>query len=120
MPLDKHDRKQFLLALVEYARESNSFNPHFLARDMLGRLGIDRLTFNILIHSLGHQYCYPVGPLDGEDRFAINLAACLALSDDFERGDVESKRHRQTIVVAFISAVLGALLGVVFTLWLHG
>jgi hypothetical protein len=110
------DRKAFLVALLDYAEESKTFNPHFRLEEMLSRLGIDEGTFNILRYSLGEQYCYLAGIHDGEPRYAINLSGCLALKDDFDHKDRERQQHNQSIRLAVLTAILGAVVGSALTL----
>jgi hypothetical protein len=112
------DRKAFLLALVEYAAESQTFNPHFHAKEMLERLGIDEGAFNILLHSLGPQYCYLVDIHNDDARYAINLAECLKLKDDFEHADIAASRHSQSIRLSVLTAILGAILGYALGRWI--
>lgn len=111
------DRRSFLFALVAYARESQTFNPHFHLREMLNRLGIDEKTFNILLHSLGPRYCHLVDVHNDDARYAINLADCLALKDQYENADVEASRHSQSNRLAVLTAVLGAIVGYALGRW---
>ena len=121
MRIDQYDRKSFLRVLVQYARESQTFNPHFHRSEMLARLQIDERTFNILVNALGPRYCRLVDMHGGDDRYAINLAECLSLKDELDREELDDLRHSQTmrltVLTAILSAVLGAVLGVVLTLW---
>jgi hypothetical protein len=42
MSIDPHDRRAILNALIEYARESRTLNPHFYSKDMMKRMGLTR------------------------------------------------------------------------------
>ena len=107
------DRRELLLELVDYAKESKSFNPHFHLSEMLSRLDIAEGTFNVLLSSLGGQYCHMVDVHNGEASFAINLSECLTLKDHFDQQQVEGRRHRELMRVALFAAVISAVLSVV-------
>ena len=85
---------------------------------MLDRMGIDEKTFNLLLHSLGTRYCHMVDVHSDEARYAINLAECLTLKDRFESADLVVRRHSQTIRLAVLTAILGAVVGYALGRWL--
>ena len=114
------DRKRLLLALLDEARESGTFNPHFYLPNMLARLGTDEGTFNIAVHSLGERYCHMVDVHDGRTRYAINLAECLTLKDQFDSDAVQEARHRELIRIGVLLAVLGGVLGAALAKWFSG
>ena len=116
MAIDQHDRRRFLEALLAYAHESRTFNPHFNVSVMLQRLDTDEGTFNILVDSLGPQYCRFVDAHGGENRFAINLSECHTLMEQYRLQDKEAFRHRIVPWDTFAATVLGALLGALLTL----
>ena len=95
MTINPYDRKSFLFALVEYARESETFNPNFHLGEMLTRLDIDEKTFNILLHSLGKKYCRLLDIQNNEARYAINLSECLILKEQFEAAELKEIKDRE-------------------------
>ncbi|MDP3049101.1 MAG: hypothetical protein Q8N12_06700 [Thermodesulfovibrionales bacterium] len=95
---------KFLEALLDHAEESGTINPHFHKKDIMERLGIDELTFNLLQKRLGDQYCRFVDQHDGNDRYAINLSGCIALRD-------QQEQQRLNIRLAILLVILGAVLG---------
>jgi hypothetical protein len=110
-------RKELLLALLDEARESRTFNPHFYLPDMLARLGIDEGAFNVLLHSLGTRYCGFVDVHDGRPRYAINLSECLTLKDQYDAEARDEQRHRELIRWGVWLALLGAVLGAALSIW---
>lgn len=82
---------------------------------MLQRLDTDEGTFNILVDSLGPQYCRFVDAHGGENRFVINLSECNTLMERYRLQDKEAFRHRNGRWDTFAAAVLGALLGAFLT-----
>ena len=113
------NRQRFLAALLEYAKESGKFNPHFYKRDMMQRLKVTESEFNIMLSQLGHQYCSPVlmSGSGKDSRYEIHVDKCLALQDQFDRDRVNEKRHKQLVRLSVLVAILGAVLGVALTLW---
>lgn len=110
------DRKRLLYALVQYAQESGTFNPHFHRSDMMQRLELTEGQFNIVQKQLGDRYCRYVGPHDGEARYEIVVSECLALRDRFEQEKTHEKRHRQLVLLsllAALAAIVGAVIGAV-------
>jgi hypothetical protein len=112
------NRKEFLKALINYAKESRSFNPHFNKKEMMHILNITEGDFNVAQHNLGQKYCYYVGPHDDEERYAINVAECLSLQEQYDQETINTKRHNQLVRLAVLVAILGAVLGVALSFWL--
>ncbi len=112
------NRKELLRALINYAKQSGNFNPHFYKKEMMDILNITEAEFNIAQHNLGQKYCYYVGPHNGEDRYAINVAECLSLQEQYDQESLNTKRHSQLVRLAVLVAILGAVLGAALSFWL--
>ncbi len=112
------NRKKFLKALIDYAKESGTFNPHFYKKEMMDTLKITEGDFNIIQKNLGQKYCYYVGPHDSGDRYAINVSECLALQEQYDQEYLNEKRHKQIVRLVILVAILGAVLGVALNIWL--
>lgn len=106
MSITSNDTRSFLFALVEYAKESQTINPHFYLSEMLNRLSIDEKTFSLLLHRLGTDYCTFVDNHKGEDRYSINLPKCLRLKEQFERSDRETRRHYLLVWLMVLQIIL--------------
>jgi hypothetical protein len=104
-------RLELLEALINYAEQSGTFNPHFYKDEMLKRLNVTDGDFNIMQKQLGDEYCHMVNVQNGRSRYAINVARCLTLRDEKDETNATQTRHNVSIRVAVLSAVLGALLG---------
>lgn len=111
-------RKEFLKALINYANESENFNPHFYKKEMMDILNISEGEFNITQHNLGQKYCYYVGPHEGEDRYAFNVSECLSLQEQYDQESINTRRHEQIVRLAVLVAILGAVIGAALSLWL--
>lgn len=109
------DRQRLLAALLEYAKESGTFNPHFQKKEMMARLGIDEREFNIMQKRLGDKYCCYTGPHDGDDRYAISLSECFSLQHQFDQEQMQKRRHRELVGVAVAVGVLAAFLSAVLS-----
>jgi len=110
-------RKEFLKALINFANESNNFNPHFYKKEMMDKLNISEVEFNIIQHNLGQKYCYYVGPHNGEDRYAIQMSECVSLQEQYEQESINEKRHNQLVRLAVLVAILGAVVGTALSFW---
>lgn len=113
--IDKRER--FLRALLEYADESSTFNPHFQRTEMIQRLKISEGDFNIVQKRLGDKYCRYVDQHDGDARYEICVSECLALRDQFDYEKTLKKRHTELLRWAFLVAILGAVLALALTVW---
>ena len=112
-------RDRFLRALLEYADESGTFNPHFHRKEMMQRVGLSEGEFNIVQKQLGDKYCRYVDQHDGDARYQICVSDCLALADLLEQNRIQACRHRQLMRWAVFVAILGAVLGAVLSYWLR-
>jgi hypothetical protein len=121
---DQIDRKEFLFALIKYADESGSFNPHFYKSEMMVILNISEGEFNIIQKRLGDQYCYFVGPHEGKDRYAINVSECYKLKDMYDQEDLKNKNNKSiTMKTGYIGAgavILAAIIAGVFSIFGSG
>ncbi len=104
MRFKRSDDKRFLKALLDYTEESATTNPHFHKREIMERLGIDELTFNLLQKRLGDHCCRFVDQHGGDDRYTINLSACNTLRKQQEQ---QALSIRLAILLVILSAVLG-------------
>jgi len=111
MKVNRSDDSRFLKAILDYAEESETTNPHFYKSEIMNRLGIDELTFNLLQKRLGDHCCRYVDQHDGNARYAINLSACLSLRD-------QQEKHALGIRLAILLVILGVVLGGIITRWL--
>jgi hypothetical protein len=111
MLLKRSDDTKFLKTLLDFAEESETTNPHFHKKEIMKRLGIDELAFNLLQKRFGDKHCRFVDQHDGDSRYAINLSSCLALRD-------QQEKHAFGIRLAILLVIFGAALGAVFTWWL--
>jgi ABC-type phosphate/phosphonate transport system permease subunit len=107
-------RQRLLAALLEYAKKSGTFNPHFYRSEMIKCLGVTEGEFNIMQSQLGEQYCSFAGVQGTDSRYEIHVDKCLELWEKLER-------HRQlvrtTFLAAVIGSILGAVVGVVLSFW---
>jgi len=113
--IDKRER--FLRALLEYADESSTFNPHFHRTEMIQRLGISEGDFNIVQKRLGDKYCRYVDQHDRDARYEICVSECLALRDQFEQEKIQERRHKQLFWTAVLAAIFGPVLAAALALW---
>ena len=115
--IDKRER--FLRALLEYANESGTFNPHFHRTEMIQRLRISEGDFNIVQKHLGDKYCRYVDQYDGDARYEICVSECLVLRDQLDHERTLEKRHNLLVRLAVLLTILGAVLAVALTVWFH-
>lgn len=111
MKKTKDNRFVLLEALIRYADQSGTFNPHFYKDEMLTTLKVSEGDFNIMQKQLGDEYCHMVDTREGRSRYAIVRDKCLALRDQIDQADIEEKRHREGIRIAILTTFLGVLLG---------
>lgn len=110
---EKDRRAELLAALVDYAEQSGTFNPHFYKEEMLKILAISEVDFNIIQKQLGDEYCHFVDHHDGKSRYAINVSKCLTLRDQITQGITDEMRHRESIRVGVLCTILACLLGLI-------
>ncbi len=105
--------KRFVLleALLRYADQSSSINPHFFKDEMLKMLDVTEGDFNIMQKQLGDEYCNMVNCLEGRSRYAISVNKCLALRDQIDQANTEKRRHREGVSITVLTTLLGTLLG---------
>lgn len=111
MKKTKDKRFVILEALICYADQSGTFNPHFYKDEMLKILNVAEGDFNIMQKQLGDEYCHMVDSREGRTRYAISVNRCLALRDQIDQAKTEEKRHREGVRIAVLTTLLGALLG---------
>jgi hypothetical protein len=112
------DRRRLLDALLDFASNSGTSNPHFYRKEMMELLGISEGEFNIIQKSLGDRYCTFVDSHNDDNRYAINVSECQALRSQFKQEDIQEQRHRQTIRIIVLAAILTAVLTIALTRWL--
>jgi len=111
-------RKRLLSALLNHAKESGNFNPHFYKKEMRDILGVPEDEFNIIQKNLGEKYCHYVDySTSAGERYAINVSECLALQEQYDQEIINDNRHRQLVRLVILVAILGAVLGVALSLW---
>jgi len=113
--IDKRER--FLRALLEYADESNTFNPHFHRTEMIQRLRISKVDFNIVQKQLGDRYRRYIDQHKGDARYEICVSECLALRAQFDHERTLEKRHNQLVRLAILVAIFGPVLAAALALW---
>lgn len=111
-------KKRFLKAIVDYAENSDKFNPHFYKKEIMDILNISEKNFNIIQKTLGDKYCHFVGPHNGEDRYCINYSECLSLQEHYDQECIAEKRHKQIVRLVVLVGILGAVIGVALNIWL--
>lgn len=111
MKQKKDRRAELLTALVNYANQSGSLNPHFYKDEMINILAISEADFNIIQKQLGDEYCHFVDNHEGKSRYAISVNKCLVLRDQIEQGNTAVKSHEESIRVNVLCTILGSLLG---------
>lgn len=116
----KDDRKRLLIALINYAEESGTFNPCFHKNEMLAILGVTEGQFNIMMSRLGPEYCRMLDIHEGQSRFTIFVDKCLQLRDQFKQSEINEKRHQQLIRIMIFCAILSAVVGYALVSWFAG
>jgi hypothetical protein len=106
-------RKVLLDELITFSEESGTFNPHFYLDEMLQRLKWNEGDFNITQQKLGDKYCHFVQVLDGKSRYAIALDNCYTLKDQYDQTNKNSAMHNQSIRIAVLCSIFGAVVGFV-------
>lgn len=114
----KINKKKFLEAIIDYAEKSGKFNPHFYRKEMMNFLKISEKEFNIIQKILGDKYCQFVASYEDDARYRINYSECLTLKEQYDQEIRAENRHKQIVRLAVLVAILGALISVVFNIWL--
>lgn len=113
MKKQKDDRERLLIALIDYAEKSGTFNPCFHKNEMLTILGVTERQFNIMLSRLGPEYCRMLDIHEGWSRYTISYDKCLQLRD-------KAKRHKELFWITILSAILCAVLGFALVFWFTG
>lgn len=113
------DKKRLLTALLEYAHNSETFNPHFHKKELMVSLGVTEGEFNIMQKHLGDRYCHFVDAHGGDARYMINVSECRFLQEQYDQERIQEQRHKQVVRLAVLVAVLGTVLSVALAMWLR-
>ena len=108
----RDERERLLRALIEYADDSGTFNPHFHRKEMMERLGVSEGQFNIMQARLGDDCCSYVGQHEGDARYMIHISQCLALRDQFDQQRIQQRRHNEVVCLTVVVAVLAVVIAV--------
>jgi hypothetical protein len=110
--MKKTKDKRFVLveALLRYADQSGSSNPHFYLDEMLRMLDVCEHVFNIMQKQLGDRYCHRVDGFEERSKYAINVNRCLELRDQIIQASTKERRHREGIRNILLATSIGTFL----------
>ena len=110
----KDKRLVLLEAIIRYADQSDNFNPFFYKDEMLKRLDVCEINFDIMQKQLGDRYCRMVDSFEERHRYTINVIECLELRDQIIQANTKERMHREgrirlleTLIGTFIVILIG-------------
>lgn len=109
MKKTKDNRLVLLEALLRYADQCGSDDPHFYKDDMLKRLGVCEHVFNIMQIQVGDRCCRMVDGFEGRSRYVIKVNKCAASRQQILQAHAEERRHRDGVGITVLTTLIGTL-----------
>ncbi len=112
------DKRLVLLeAIIRYADQSDNFNPFFYKDEMMKKLNVCEINFDIIQKQLGDRYCRIVDIFEERSRYAINVIECLELRDRIIQANTKEKKHiesriilLETLIATFFIIMVGSFI----------
>jgi hypothetical protein len=110
----KDKRLVFLEAILRYSNQSDNIDPFFYKDEMLKRLDVCEMNFDIMQKQLGDKYSRIVDIFEERTRYTINVIECLELRDRITQANTKERRHRErsiilleTLIATFLIIIFG-------------
>ncbi len=103
----KDKRLVLLQAILRYTDQSENFNPFFYKDEMLRKLDVCEINFDIMQKQLGDRYCRLIDIFEERTRYAINVIDCIELRDQIIQANTKEKRHRENVRIKLLSTLIG-------------
>jgi hypothetical protein len=103
----KDKRLVLLQAILRYTDQSDNFNPFFYKDEMLRKLDVCEINFDIMQKQLGDRYCRLIDIFEERSRYAINVIDCIELRDQIIQANTKEKRHRENVRIKLLSTLIG-------------
>jgi hypothetical protein len=110
----KDKRLVLLEAILRYTGQSDNFNPFFYKDEMLKKLDVCEINFDIMQKQLGNRYCRLVDIFEERSRYTVNVIECLDLRDQIIQANTKERKHREgrirlleTLIATFLIIIVG-------------
>jgi hypothetical protein len=115
MKKTKDKRLVLLEAILRYSNQSDNIDPFFYKDEMLKRLDVCEMNFDIMQKQLGDRCCCIVDIFEERTRYTIHVIECLELRDRIIQANTKERRHREgciilleTLIAAFLVIIFGS------------
>jgi hypothetical protein len=110
----KDKRLVLLEAILRYTDQSDNFNPFFYKDEMLKKLDVCEVNFDIMQKQLGNRYCRLVDIFEERSRYTVNVIECLELRDQIIQANTKERKQLEgriilleTLIATFLVIVVG-------------
>jgi len=119
MKKTKDKRLVFIEAILRYSDQSGNINPFFYKDEMLKRLDVCEMNFDIMQKQLGDRYCRIVDIFEERSRYAVDVIECLELRDQMLQTNTKERRYREgRIRIILLEALIATFLLIIGGSWI--
>ena len=115
----KDKRLVLIEAILRYSDQSGNINPFFYKDEMLKRLDVCEMNFDIMQKQLGDRYCRIVDIFEERSRYAVDVIECLELRDRILQANTKERRYREgRIRIILLEALIATFLLIMGGSWI--
>jgi len=119
MKKTKDKRLVLIEAILRYSDQSGNINPFFYKDEMLKRLDVCEMNFDIMQKQLGDRYCRIVDIFEERSRYAVDVIECLELRDRILQANTKERRYREgRIRIILLEALIATFLLIMGGSWI--